>query len=249
MAALSATNFCIGVDLKGYGQSSKEPGTYVHEAVAEQLYTLLMEILPPPKKCFLVGHDRGTVQADFLCAKYPDFVLGYGRGEQHLYHFNPVLAPQHAIFMDAPYSGMMEDAKKFVPFVYTWITKKPIPDNEMERVIQEFSYPQVSRAVPRYFMSGNFRQEWLARRQGGWKRADGTTAQSGMLAAWRCPVVIMQGYDSKTQPREFYEKAREYIPNAAAVEVTYMSGGHFWTLESPAETTQAIQRLIILASQ
>ena len=95
-------------------------------------------------------------------------------------------------------------------------------------------------------MSGNFRQEWLARRQGGWRQIDGKIAEHGLLEAWKCPVVIMQGYDSKTQPREFYEKAREYVPNAAAVDVRYMSGGHFWTLESPDETTEAVRRLIEL---
>ena len=57
----------------------------------------------------------------------------------------------------------------------------------------------------------------------------------------------MQGYDSKTQPREFYQEAREYIPNAAAVEIRYLSDGHFWTLESPEETTVAVKRLIELA--
>lgn len=54
----------------------------------------------------------------------------------------------------------------------------------------------------------------------------------------------MQGFDSPTQPREFYEKAREYIPNAKNVDVKYMPGGHFWTLESPRETTEAIQSLL-----
>lgn len=247
MASLSSNHFCIGVDLKGYGQSSKQPGSYVHETVAEQLYTLLCTILPEPKRCYFVTHDRGTVQADFIAAKYPDFVRGYARGEQHLYHFNPPLAPQHEIFMNAPYSGVMDDPKKFVLFVYTWITQKPIPDAEMKRVIQEFSYTGISRAVPRYFNSSTFRQEWLARRQGGWRQAHGILAKQGLLDAWKCPVVIMQGYDSRTQPREFYEKARQYIPNAPAVEVRYMDGGHFWTLESPEQTTEAVKRLLELA--
>lgn len=56
--------------------------------------------------------------------------------------------------------------------------------------------------------------------------------------------MIMQGYDSPTQPREFYEEARDYIPNAKDVEVKYMPGGHFWTLESPVQTTEAIQELL-----
>ena len=247
MAALASTHFCIGVDLKGYGQSDKQPGAYVHEIAVEQLFTLLIAILPALKKFYIITHDRGTVQGDFVCAKYSEHVLGYARGEQHLYHFNPVLLPQHEIFMNAPYSGFMEDAKKFTLFVYTWITNKPIPDNEMERVIQEFSYPGITRAVPRYFHSSNFRQEWLARCQGGWRKANGSLSKSGLLEAWGCPVLIMQGYNSRTQPWEFYEKAREYIPNATMVEVVYMSGGHFWTLESPDETTEAMRKLIRLA--
>lgn len=151
--------------------------------------------------------------------------------------------------MNAPYSGVMEDPKKFVLFVYTWITQIPIPDAEMERVIQEFSYPGITHTVPRYFMSSTFRQEWLARRQGGWRQADGSIAKQGLLEAWKCPVMIIQGYQSKTQPREFYEKAREYIPNASAVQVRYVDGGHFWTLESPGQTTAVIRELLELAER
>lgn len=61
--------------------------------------------------------------------------------------------------------------------------------------------------------------------------------------------MIIQGYQSKTQPREFYEKAREYIPNASAVQVRYVDGGHFWTLESPGQTTAVIRELLELAER
>ncbi len=104
----------------------------------------------------------------------------------------------------------------------------------MARVIQEFSYPGVNRAVPRYFNSNTFRlckemgfvrcgtagtrltmsTEWIARR-------------TSLLQGWRCPVVIMQGYDSRTQPREFYENARGVHSQCQG------SGGHVskgWTL-------------------
>lgn len=231
MAALSNTHRCIAVDLKGYGQSEKAPGDYRHEGAGEQLYTMLQQI--GINKFNLATHDRGTVQADFIVAKHPESVLRYARGEQHLYHFNPVLAPQGEIFMNAPWTGIMEDPKHFVLWVYTWITKLPIPDDEMARVIQEFSYPGIVRAVPRYFNSSSFRSEWLNRR-------------NKLLEAWKCPVLLMQGFDSKTQPREFYENAREYIPNARDVQVRYLPGGHFWTLESPHETTDAIRHLLTM---
>jgi pimeloyl-ACP methyl ester carboxylesterase len=231
MSALSAGYRCIAVDLKGYGQSSTGPGDYRHEGAGEQLYAMLQQI--GVTKFNLVTHDRGTVQGDFIAANHPESVLRYGRGEQQLYHFNPVLAPQGETFMNAPWTGIMEDPKRFVIWVYAWVSKRPIADEDMARVIQEFWYPGVVRAVPRYFNSSSIRQEWLARR-------------SRLLAAWKCPVLIMQGYDSKTQPREFYENARDYIPNAPDVQVRYMPGGHFWTLESPNETAEAIRHLLTM---
>ncbi|KAL2782997.1 hypothetical protein BJX66DRAFT_345340 [Aspergillus keveii] len=127
----------------------------------------------------------------------------------------------------------MEDPKRFAVWVYTWITMLPIPDNVLARVIQEYSYPGITRAVPRYFNSSTFRQEWLTRR-------------GRLLKAWKCPGVIMQGYSSKTQPREFYEKTREYLPNSKDVAVSFMPGGHFWPLESPNETTEAIRHLLTM---
>ena len=231
MSALSTSHRCIAVDLKGYGQSDTKAGDYRHEGSSEQLYTMLKQI--GLTQFNVVTHDRGTVQADFIAANHPESVLRYARGEQHLYHFNPLLAPQGDIFMNAPYSGIMEDPKFFVVWVYTWITLLPISDDEMRRLIQEFSYPGVTHAVPRYFNSSSFRQEWLARR-------------NRLLDAWKCPVLIMQGFDSKTQPREFYENSRDYIPNAKDVQVRYMPGGHFWTLESPNETTDAIRHLLTM---
>jgi pimeloyl-ACP methyl ester carboxylesterase len=231
MATFSTTHRCIGVDLKGYGQSEKNAGDYRHEGAAEQMYAMLQLI--GIHKFNLVTHDRGTVQADFIAADHPEAVLRYARGEQHLYHFNPRLAPQGDTLRDAPWTGLMEDTKRFVLFVYTWVSKIPIPDDEMARVIQEFSYPGIVRAVPRYFNSSTFRQEWLARR-------------NRLLKAWRCPVVIMEGYESRTQPREFYENSREYIPNAKDVKVSYLPGGHFFTLESPKETTEAIRLLLTM---
>jgi len=231
MSALSKSHHCIAVDLKGYGQSEKKGGDYRHEGAAEQLFAMLLQI--GVHRFNLVTHDRGTVQGDFIAAKHPDSVLRYARGEQHLYHFNPALAPQGEIFMNAPWTGIMEDTKRFVVWVYTWVAELPLCDDEMARVIQEYSYPGISRAVPRYFNSSTFRAEWLARR-------------NRLLKAWTCPVLIMQGYDSKTQPREFYENAREYLPSAKDVAVRYMPGGHFWTLESPNETTDAIRHMLTM---
>ena len=88
----------------------RSPGDYTHEGAAAQLYTMLQQV--GLKKFYLVTHDRGSVQGDFITARHPKSVLGYARGEQHLYHFNPVLVPQGAIFREALWTGVMEDPKR-----------------------------------------------------------------------------------------------------------------------------------------
>ncbi|RFU23581.1 hypothetical protein B7463_g12757, partial [Scytalidium lignicola] len=231
MAALSKSHRCIAPDLKGYGQSEKGAGNYTHEGASEQLFAMLQIIKVDPFN--LVTHDRGTVQGDFIVANHPEAVLRYGRGEQHLFHFNPKVAPQGDIFMNAPYTGIMENPTRFVCWVHAWVGGKPIPEEEFVRTIQEHSYPGISKAVPRYFNSSTFRAEWLQRR-------------SRLLKAWKCPVLIMQGYDSKSQPREFYEEARKYIPQAKEVAVIYLPGGHFWTMESTKETIEAVKKLLAM---
>jgi pimeloyl-ACP methyl ester carboxylesterase len=229
MAALASDYRCIAVDLKGYGQSGKERGDYRHEAAAEQLLAMLDAI--GVDRFNVVTHDRGTVQADFIAANHPERIIRYGRGEQHLYHFNPVLAPQDELFANAPWTGLMEDPKRFVIWVYTFVSTLPVADDDMRRVIQEFSYPGTTRAVPRYFLSSTFRKEWIQRRH-------------RLLSAWTCPVTIIQGEDSRSQPREFYEQAREYLPHAASVDVRFVPGGHFWTLENPKGTTDVIAEML-----
>ena len=227
MATLAKTYRCIAPDLKGYGQSEKNAGDYRHEGAGEQLVDMLDLI--GAERFNLVSHDRGTVQADFIVANHPHRVLRYARGEQHLFHYNPKLSPQGEMFMNAAWNGVLDDPTRLVVWAHASVGLKPIPKHQMERLIQEFSYPGISKAVPRYFNSSTFRSEWLQRR-------------NGLLAAWKCPVLILQGYDSKTQPREFYEAVQGELPNAKSVEVQLIPGGHFWPLESPSETTLALEK-------
>ncbi|KAJ4353540.1 uncharacterized protein N0V89_005270 [Didymosphaeria variabile] len=230
MAKLSKSYYCVSVDLKGYGQSEKAAGTYLHEDVAEQLYALLTQI--GLKKFNLVTHDRGTVQADFIVAKHPGSVLRYGRGEQHLWHFNPTLSPQGLIFQNAPYSGIMNDPKRFVIWTYTFVAGSFPPNDIMARVMQEFSYDEVTKAVPRYFNSSTFRQEWIKRRE--------------LIPQWKCPVLVLEGKESRSQPFEFYDAkdVNEWLSGAKRTGVRFVEGGHFWSLESPEDTYQAVLELL-----
>ncbi|KIX96009.1 uncharacterized protein Z520_08264 [Fonsecaea multimorphosa CBS 102226] len=163
MAALAKTFRCIAVDLKGYGQSDKTAGDYRHEGVGEQLFDMLKLI--GVQRFNIVSHDRGTVPADFIVANHPDNVLRYARGEQHLFHYNPKLSPQGDLFMNAPYNGILDDTCRLVVTAHASLCVRPIATHHVERLIQEFSYPGISKAIPRYFNSSTFRSEWLQRAQ------------------------------------------------------------------------------------
>jgi pimeloyl-ACP methyl ester carboxylesterase len=154
-------------------------------------------------------------------------VLRYCRGEQHLYHFNPIIAPQENLFKGSGIAIAM-DPVRLVVSGYRWLCTRPVLDEDMERTIQEYSYPEVAQAVMRYFNSSTFRKEWIDRR-------------TSLLNAWTSPILILQGFHSRTQPREWYENARQYIPNAKDVRVRYIDAGHFWPLENPEETIQAFR--------
>jgi pimeloyl-ACP methyl ester carboxylesterase len=175
----------------------------------------------------LLTHDRGTVQGDWIAATNPDRVLRYCRGEQHLYHFNPILAPQENLFRGGG-THIAKNPVRLVVSGYRWLCVQPVPDEDIKRTIQEYSYPEVAQVVMRYFNSSTFRKEWIDRRV-------------SLLNAWISPILILQGFHSRTQPREWYENPQQYIPKSRDVRVRYIDAGHFWPLENPHETTKAVR--------
>jgi pimeloyl-ACP methyl ester carboxylesterase len=220
--ALASSHRAIAIDLKGYGQSEKGTGDYRQEGVAEQLAMMLDRI--GVDRFHIVSHDRGSVVADYLGAAHPERVLSYTRGEQHLYHLNPALHPQELLFTDPDKVRIMAKPAQFTRMIYALVAKNQPSDADLERTIQEFSYPGTDWAVPRYFNSSSFRKEWIDRRE-------------RLMAAWTFPVMILEGYDDPFQPREFYLDAGNWIDD---VEVKFVGAGHFYHFENPAETTAAI---------
>lgn len=106
IADFARTHRVIAVDLKGYGQSDKGTGD---DEIGLDTFNL-------------VAHDRGSVQADYLIASHPGRVLRYARGEQHLFHFHPGLAPQQRIFSHPDTNGVMRDPHLQVCRSYTRLT-------------------------------------------------------------------------------------------------------------------------------
>lgn len=229
MEALIDRFRCIAIDLKGYGQSDKRSGDYRQVGVAIQLEALL-DVLGVVEFS-LVTHDRGTPPADHLVANVGRRVRAYLRGQQHLWHLHPKLHPQEDMFLAPEAPTMLADARRFVATAYGWLTALPVAQSDLLRTVAEFSYPGIATAVPRYFHSSSFRQEWIDRR-------------SRLIEAWRSPVLVLQGAEDPLQPREFYldPEVSRRLPAGSGIEL--LNAGHFWPFEAPGESVTAIDTFL-----
>lgn len=227
--ALSDRFRCVAIDLKGYGQSDKRSGDYRQEGVAMQLEALL-DVLGVGEFS-LVTHDRGVPPADHLVASLGVRVRAYVRGQQHLWHLNPKLHPQETVFLSPKAPAILGDARGFVATAYGWLVARPVAQSDLLRTVAEFSHPGIASAVPRYFHSSSFRQEWVDRR-------------ARLIGAWRSPVLVLQGAHDPMQPREYYldQEVSRRLPAGSGVEL--LDAGHFWPFEAPAESVQVIETFL-----
>lgn len=229
IAELGPSFRCIALDLKGYGQSDKKTGDYRQEGVAGQIIAVLD--LLGVDTFSLVTHDRGTVVADYLVAQLGTRVRRYARGQQHLWHLHPDLYPQEALFTSPVAQTILSDARGFVTNMYTLSTKHAVDEADLSRTVDEFSFPGVAGAVPRYFNASSFRQEWLERR-------------NRLIPLWRCPVLLIQGTGDPMQPQEFYTDPDvvAQLPPGSALHL--LDAGHFWPSEAPAEACRVLSEFL-----
>lgn len=229
MERLGGTMRCLSVDLKGYGQSDKAVGDYTQGGVALQLLELLDMLVV--NRFTIVAHDRGAVVADHLVAAVGDRIERYVRCQQHLWHLHPDLYPQEAMFLSSAAPQILGEARQFVSNIYTVLTRVPLSDADLSRTVAEFSHPGIAEAVPRYFVSSSFQQEWIDRRE-------------RLIAAWDCPVILVQGVYDAAQPPEFYEdpEVLSMLPAGSALEL--FGGGHLWPLEEPQKTVDLMISLL-----
>jgi pimeloyl-ACP methyl ester carboxylesterase len=225
LEALSDRYHCVAIDLKGYGQSDKRTGDYRQAGVARQLEALLDYI--GVTRFALVTHDRGTPLGDHLVKNAGERVSGYARGQQHLWHLHPSLHPTQDLFLSPDAPGLLGDARRFVATAYTWLSDRSVAKTDLLRTIEEFSHPGIATAVPRYYHSSSFRQEWVDRR-------------TDLIAGWKAPVLLLQGRGDPLQPYEFYEgrEIRELLPAGSRLHL--FDTGHFWPFEAPEETVAVL---------
>ncbi|MGW7824534.1 alpha/beta fold hydrolase [Streptomyces puniciscabiei] len=229
LEALGSTYRCIAVDLKGYGQSDKRTGDYRQEGVAIQLQALLDQL--GVDRFSLITHDRGTPVGDHLVARMGERVIRYGRGQQHLWHLHPDLHPQEALFTGPDARTILTDARRLVTMAYTGLTKRQVAQADLVRTIQEFSHPGIAAAVPRYFHSSSFDQEWIDRR-------------TRLIGSWTCPVLLLQGSDDPLQPREFYDDPEILAKLPGGSGLHLFDSGHFWPFEAPEEMVEVLRSFL-----
>ena len=99
------------------------------------------------------------------------------------------------------------------------------------RTIEEFSHPGITTALPRYFHSSSFRQEWIDRR-------------TNLIRSWKAPVLILQGAQDPLQPNEFYTDSSivQMLPAGSGVHM--FDTGHFWPFEAPQDTVDTLRTFL-----
>ena len=217
-----ATQFrVIALDMKGYGQSDKAEGDYSGSTVARETLALLDHI--GVEGFHVAGHDWGVIVADNLCNQVPDRVERYVRCCLSLHTYDPRNSLHHQWNGLNPEkaSGLMSNADAYVR---VWFDSSCKPETrpseeELQGVIDEFAYPGVAQAVPRYFR-------------------DIRKSEPVDYSRFTMPVLYVHGEHDPRQPIEYARGMEEHVPGLEAILV--LDCGHFVTLERPQELANAM---------
>ncbi|MFZ4617420.1 MAG: alpha/beta fold hydrolase, partial [Rectinemataceae bacterium] len=134
-------------DMKGYGRSTSADMDYNWHHVGDQTLALLDAL--GVEKCFIVGHDWGTLISSVIVVDHPDRFLGYVRMEADL-NYTPgqsleklyELKPQWKAFQDTPKAiEFLRDAAKVIDLVYPTRMKTKLEKADRDYFVYEFSRP------------------------------------------------------------------------------------------------------------
>lgn len=240
IAELARDHYVVAPDLKGYGQSEKRlDGEYSFPHQAFEMALLLDEI--GVDRFLLVGHDRGSVLGDYLCA-VPGFgrrILRYARLQQSGPKPHAEPRPPHALFASAAGTELFL-SEAFPGLAYTQdpppgvprLVHNPIPEPVLERLHREWHLPGVAQAVPLTFRATNFDVEMEERRRFLFRRMT-------------MPVRLIQGELDPGQPPSDYEGLEALGANFS---IRWIEGaGHFSHLERPDAVSAAIREFLTAA--
>jgi pimeloyl-ACP methyl ester carboxylesterase len=227
----AASHRVIAVDLKGYGQGDKRPGDWRWESCAFELAALLDAI--GVERVSIVAHDRGSVLADYFAGNLPERVVRYVRMQQVCHIWKRENSPQGEYFADplfGPY--LFGDPDLYFEYRLSKMLKNPVPEQRLETLRYEMSYPGLADAVVRYYQASSFEKERLDRIR--------------LFPRMRFPVLLLQGNRDDGQPTYYYDHpqlpATLCFPDA---RLQWVEGaGHYTNLEKPAAVTDQIEQFI-----
>lgn len=239
MAPLADTYRLIAVDLKGLGlTAAPEGGSFNASVVADEIAALMTALNVP--NFTLVSHEWGSVVGSYLAAQHPDRVAQFVRISMPL---TDGALNQINTLKANPALGklVLADATGFVSRMYTGkmtslimanVTQGgvlPIPDEDVARIIKEFSYAGIPDAIVRYYSETPPPSEYR-------------TIFAGLAAKTTMPVLLLQGGADRIQPADFYTDAAAIFPNA---RLQVLEGvGHLPMLEQPQAVADAIRGLL-----
>ena len=208
-------------DLKGYGKSDKSEGNYSMNNVAKELIDVLNYLKIDTFR--LAGHDWGVAISDNIINIIPSRVERYVRCCLSLHTYDPRNSLHHQWNSKNPDKAtkLMQRSEAYVK---VWFESSCKPDlipneNEIKEIIEEFSYPGIGNAVPRYFR-------------------DIPKSKPVDLSKFTMPILYIHGEHDPRQPIEYCYDMEKFLPGLEAILV--LDAGHFVTRERPIETTNAM---------
>ncbi|MDX1995518.1 MAG: alpha/beta hydrolase [bacterium] len=226
MALLADDYRVIAIDLKGLGLSDQPEGSYSAEVVAGEIVQLMDAI--DVDTFAVVGHEWGSIVASYVAALHPDRVTHFVRLQAPL---SEAALNQIQTLRNIPQIGatILADGEGFVRRMYTGesgsflmsnvpgnIVAQPIPEEDIARIVQEFTYEGIPDAIIRYYTDS---------------AADLRSEVARLAPLTTMPTLLLQGDSDPIQPLSFYEDATAGFPNATFTVIP--DCGHVPMLEQP----------------
>jgi len=139
MEGLSATNRCVAIDYRGWGQSSKEATNYNLETLADGVVGIIGEL--GLKNYIIVGHSMGGKIAQLIAARHPT-------GLKQLILIAP--APPSALEVPKEVRQKMVESYQGREGVMGIISALPLTNDRRELIVEEIlrGSPGAKRAWP-----------------------------------------------------------------------------------------------------
>ena len=202
---------CIGIDLRGFGNSDKPWGGYSYDRLADDIRHVVEKL-----KLFnftLAGHSVGGAIAIRYMARYN----GYGVSKLALF---AAAAPSFTKRPDFPYGLNKEDVTKIIQDTY----------NDRPKMLQEFGKMFFYQAISEPFSDWFFQ---LGLQAAGWSTAKVAASLRDEslfsdLGKIRVPTLILHGIHDNVCPFPLGEAQKEGIKNSKLIPFENSGHGLFY---------------------